>query len=137
MAPVRVMKSVGPAGGQQLAPAPQGQDATVRPALSKRAKRLGLRRCSQQVGAAVAGRCGLAKMRNGFTEMRSKLDAAATGQQQIAGLLNTLISRPEDQDTKPSSRPLHPCAALTNTNGTRRSEIIHAAGLVPIRSPKD
>jgi hypothetical protein len=39
---------------------------------------------------------GLAEMRNGFTEMRGKLDAAAAGQQQIVGLLNTLIDRGED-----------------------------------------
>ena len=39
---------------------------------------------------------GLAEMRSGFTEMRGKLDAAAAGQQQIVGLLNTLISRGED-----------------------------------------
>lgn len=36
---------------------------------------------------------GLAEMRNGFTEVRGKLDAAATGQQQIVGLLNSLISQ--------------------------------------------
>ena len=35
---------------------------------------------------------GLADMRNGFTEMRGKLDAAAAGQEQIVGLLNTLIT---------------------------------------------
>jgi hypothetical protein len=35
----------------------------------------------------------------GFTEMRAKLDAAATGQQQIVDLLTTLISdRPEGTD---------------------------------------
>ena len=39
---------------------------------------------------------GLAEMRSGFTEMRGKLDAAAAGQQQIVGLLNTLIDRGED-----------------------------------------
>jgi hypothetical protein len=39
---------------------------------------------------------GLTEMRSGFTEMRGKLDAAAAGQQQIVGLLNTLISRGED-----------------------------------------
>ncbi len=39
---------------------------------------------------------GLAEMRNGFTEMRGKLEAAADGQQQIVGLLNTLINRGED-----------------------------------------
>lgn len=33
----------------------------------------------------------------GFTEMRSKLDQAAAGQQQIAGLLNTLIAQQDDQ----------------------------------------
>jgi hypothetical protein len=39
---------------------------------------------------------GLNEMRNGFTEVRGKLDAAAAGQQQIVGLLNTLI-RAEDR----------------------------------------
>jgi hypothetical protein len=39
---------------------------------------------------------GLAEMHSRFTEMRGKLDAAAAGQQQIVGLLNTLISRGED-----------------------------------------
>lgn len=33
----------------------------------------------------------------GFAEMRSKLDQAAAGQQQIAGLLNTLIAQRDDQ----------------------------------------
>lgn len=33
------------------------------------------------------------KVDNGFTEMRGKLDAAAAGQQQIAVLLNTLITQ--------------------------------------------
>lgn len=33
----------------------------------------------------------------GFTEVRGRLDAAAAGQQQIVGLLNTLITRGEDQ----------------------------------------
>lgn len=33
----------------------------------------------------------------GFAEMRSKLDQAAAGQQQIAGLLNTLIAQQDDQ----------------------------------------
>lgn len=33
----------------------------------------------------------------GFAEMRSKLDHAAAGQQQIAGLLNTLFARQDDQ----------------------------------------
>lgn len=41
------------------------------------------------------------RMDNGFIEMRGKFDAAATGQQQIVGLLNTLIDRrggqPEDR----------------------------------------
>jgi hypothetical protein len=39
---------------------------------------------------------GLAEMRSGFSEMRGRLDGAAVGQQQIVGLLNTLISRGED-----------------------------------------
>jgi len=39
---------------------------------------------------------GLAEMRRGFTGMRDKLDAAAAGQQQIVGLLNTLMNRGED-----------------------------------------
>lgn len=34
--------------------------------------------------------------RNGFAEIRGKLDAAAAGQQQIVGLLNTLIRQEED-----------------------------------------
>jgi hypothetical protein len=34
---------------------------------------------------------------DGFTEMRGKLDAAAVGQQQIVGLLNTLLSQGEDR----------------------------------------
>jgi hypothetical protein len=42
-------------------------------------------------------RDGLTETRNGFTEIRGRLDAAAAGQQQIAGLLNTLISQGEDQ----------------------------------------
>lgn len=33
----------------------------------------------------------------GFAEMRSKLDQAAAGQQQIAGVLNTLIAQQDDQ----------------------------------------
>ena len=33
----------------------------------------------------------------GFAEMRGKLDAAAAGQQQIAGMLGTLIARDEGQ----------------------------------------
>jgi len=40
---------------------------------------------------------GLAEMRNGFSEMRGELDAAAAGQQQIVGLLNTLMSQGEDR----------------------------------------
>jgi len=36
---------------------------------------------------------GFAKVDRGFTEMRGKLDATATGQQQIVGLLNTLIGQ--------------------------------------------
>jgi hypothetical protein len=47
---------------------------------------------------------GFARMQNGFTEMqngfigmRGRLDAAAAGQQQIVGLLNTLIDQDEDQ----------------------------------------
>ena len=34
---------------------------------------------------------------DGFTEIRGRLDAAAAGQQQIVGLLNTLIGHSEDQ----------------------------------------
>jgi hypothetical protein len=34
---------------------------------------------------------------DGFAEMRGKLDAAAAGQEQIVGLLNTLISEAEDK----------------------------------------
>ena len=41
------------------------------------------------------------KVDNGFIEMRGKLDATAAGQQQIVGLLNTLITQqggqPSDQ----------------------------------------
>lgn len=33
----------------------------------------------------------------GFAEMRSKLDQAAAGQQQISGLLNTLTAQRNDQ----------------------------------------
>ena len=33
----------------------------------------------------------------GFTEMRGKLDTAAAGQQQIVGLLNTLVGQQDDQ----------------------------------------
>jgi chromosome segregation ATPase len=33
----------------------------------------------------------------GFTEIRGRLDAAAAGQQQIADMLNTLISRDDDR----------------------------------------
>jgi hypothetical protein len=36
------------------------------------------------------------EMRSGFTEMRGKLDQAATGQQQIAELLNILIDQRND-----------------------------------------
>lgn len=38
----------------------------------------------------------------GFIEMRGKLDAAAAGQEQIVGLLNTLI---EGQDEQPEPEP--------------------------------
>jgi hypothetical protein len=37
-----------------------------------------------------------AEVDNGFAEMRGKLDQAAAGQQQIVGLLNTLIDRQGD-----------------------------------------
>ncbi len=37
---------------------------------------------------------------NGFTEMRGKFDAAATGQQQIADLLNTLIQQGGQPDDR-------------------------------------
>jgi hypothetical protein len=39
----------------------------------------------------------LTEMQNGFIEMRGRLDAADAGQQQIVGLLNTLIGQDEDQ----------------------------------------
>ena len=43
------------------------------------------------------------EMRRGFTEVRGRMDATATGLDQIAGLLNTLIGQqggdqPEDTD---------------------------------------
>jgi hypothetical protein len=38
-----------------------------------------------------------AEVGRGFTEMRGVLDATAAGQQQIVGLLNTLIGRQDDQ----------------------------------------
>jgi hypothetical protein len=38
-----------------------------------------------------------ASVDQGFAEMRGKLDAAAAGQQQIAGMLSTLIARDDDQ----------------------------------------
>jgi chromosome segregation ATPase len=38
-----------------------------------------------------------ARVDQGFAEMRGKLDAAASGQQQIAGMLSTLIARDDDQ----------------------------------------
>jgi len=47
-------------------------------------------------GPAVAGRWRACRMRRGFTGMRDKLDAAAAGQQQIVGLLNTVMNRGED-----------------------------------------
>jgi acetyl esterase/lipase len=37
-------------------------------------------------------------MQHGFTEMRGKLDAAATGQQQIVNLLTTLIAQGDQQN---------------------------------------
>ena len=37
---------------------------------------------------------GFAEVDRGFTEIRGKLDATAAGQQQIVGLLQTIISRP-------------------------------------------
>jgi hypothetical protein len=36
---------------------------------------------------------GFAKVERGFTQMRGKFDAAATGQQQIVELLNTLVGQ--------------------------------------------
>jgi len=42
-------------------------------------------------------RSGFAEVHGGFTEMRSKLDQAAAGQQQIADLLTTLIDQRGDQ----------------------------------------
>jgi hypothetical protein len=47
------------------------------------------------MSAEIRGR--FTEVHNGFTEMRGRLDAAAAGQQQIADLLNTLISQGEDQ----------------------------------------
>lgn len=38
------------------------------------------------------------EMRQGFAEIRGKLDAAAAGQQQIVNLLNTLIAQDSQQD---------------------------------------
>jgi hypothetical protein len=95
------MKSFEPAAGQQQAPAPQGQDASVRPTLSKRSKGLGLRRNSQQVGAVVAGGCGACHDAQRLRRDASKLDAPPPGSSRSRGLLNTLMSRPEDQDTNP------------------------------------
>lgn len=40
---------------------------------------------------------GFARVDNGFTEMRGKLDGAAAGQQQIVTLLTTLIGQRGDQ----------------------------------------
>ncbi len=40
---------------------------------------------------------GFARVDNGFTEMRGKLDGAAAGQQQIVTLLTTLIGQQGDQ----------------------------------------
>nr|CEL15073.1 FIG00821055: hypothetical protein [Kibdelosporangium sp. MJ126-NF4]CTQ93331.1 FIG00821055: hypothetical protein [Kibdelosporangium sp. MJ126-NF4] len=39
-----------------------------------------------------------AKVKDGFTEMRGKLDATAGGQQQIVNLLNTIIGQGDQQD---------------------------------------
>jgi hypothetical protein len=36
---------------------------------------------------------------NGFAEIRGRLDAAAAGQEQIVGMLNTLIERQGDQSS--------------------------------------
>jgi chromosome segregation ATPase len=41
------------------------------------------------------------EMQHGFTEMRGKLDATATGQQQIVNLLNTLITQGDQQNDEP------------------------------------
>lgn len=41
---------------------------------------------------------GFARVDDGFTEMRGKLDGTAAGQQQIVALLNTLIDQPGAQD---------------------------------------
>jgi hypothetical protein len=38
-------------------------------------------------------RSGFAEMRSGFAEVRGRLDQAAAGQDQIVGLLNTLIDQ--------------------------------------------
>jgi uncharacterized protein YceH (UPF0502 family) len=37
------------------------------------------------------------RMDDGFTEIRGRLDATAAGQQEVVALLNTLLSRGEDQ----------------------------------------
>lgn len=46
---------------------------------------------------------GFATVERGFTEMRGKFDATAAGQEQIVGLLNTLIGQQgDDQPDDPS-----------------------------------
>lgn len=40
---------------------------------------------------------GFDEMRSGFIEIRGRLDAAAAGQEQIAGMLSALISRDEEE----------------------------------------
>lgn len=45
---------------------------------------------------------GFAKVERGFTDMRGKFDATAAGQEQIVGLLNTLIGHQgDDQPDEP------------------------------------
>ena len=47
--------------------------------------------------------------RNGFTEMRGRLDAAAAGQQQIVALLNTLIDQQGEQPEHDRAAPRDAC----------------------------
>lgn len=58
------------------------------------------RQAINALGEQTAGRFDRVegKVDAGFTEMRGKLDATAAGQQQIVGLLNTLIAQ-GGQDT--------------------------------------
>ena len=47
---------------------------------------------------------GFAKVDRGFTEMRGKFDATAAGQEQIVGLLNTLIGQQDDDQPGDAGR---------------------------------